>query len=109
HTFLPAQPAAVRHAEVAAAKHRLERLLGRPVDTFAYPHGGYDDEVVDLVATSGFTSAVTVDPGGVTPGADPLRLPRLLADGLSVAELRRRLEEAGVFAAAPAAAIGDGR
>jgi peptidoglycan/xylan/chitin deacetylase (PgdA/CDA1 family) len=93
HAFLPAEPAAVRHREIVASKARLEALLGRPVDAFAYAHGGHDDAVVETVRAGGFRLAVTVDPGSVAAGADPLRLPRLLADGLSVEELRRRLRE----------------
>ncbi|HEY8450104.1 MAG TPA: polysaccharide deacetylase family protein [Bacillota bacterium] len=51
---------------------------GLPQPTaFAYPFGAYDAEAVTAIAAAGFELAFTVDPGFVTVGSDPLRLPRL--------------------------------
>ena len=39
----------------------LEQLLGRPVDTFAYPHGYHDAAVAkELVVAAGYRSATAV-------------------------------------------------
>ena len=50
---------AERDAEIAAARHRLQDALGRPVAHFAYPYGDYDADVRERVAAAGFTSALT--------------------------------------------------
>jgi GT2 family glycosyltransferase/peptidoglycan/xylan/chitin deacetylase (PgdA/CDA1 family) len=47
-------------AEIRGSKLALEDLIGRPVDSFAYPHGAYDERVRHLVIESGFLSAAAV-------------------------------------------------
>jgi len=63
--------------EVTNSRKRLEDLLGAEVRHFCYPHGDFDDRVVDAVAEAGYATACTTRRGTVRPGADPLRLPRL--------------------------------
>jgi peptidoglycan/xylan/chitin deacetylase (PgdA/CDA1 family) len=46
--------------EVSGSKHRLEQLLGRAVETFAYPYGAYDQRVREAVIAAGFQSAAAV-------------------------------------------------
>lgn len=46
--------------EVQASKAALERMIDRPVDSFAYPHGAHDARVRDLVVRSGYRSAAAV-------------------------------------------------
>jgi peptidoglycan/xylan/chitin deacetylase (PgdA/CDA1 family)/SAM-dependent methyltransferase len=76
HLALPRQPRAVQREEILGGKARLEQLLGRPVTTFAYPYGQVDAAAIELVRAAGFAAAVTVDPGPVRRGLDPLRVPR---------------------------------
>jgi peptidoglycan/xylan/chitin deacetylase (PgdA/CDA1 family) len=47
-------------SQVSDSKRQLEHLLGRPVETFAYPYGSYDWRVVEAVKAAGFQSAVAV-------------------------------------------------
>jgi peptidoglycan/xylan/chitin deacetylase (PgdA/CDA1 family) len=47
-------------SEVNDSKRHLEQLLGRPVETFAYPYGAYDRRVREAVVDAGFQSAVAV-------------------------------------------------
>jgi peptidoglycan/xylan/chitin deacetylase (PgdA/CDA1 family) len=47
-------------SEVYDSKRQLEQLLGRRVDTFAYPHGVYDRRVQEVVVAAGFQSAAAV-------------------------------------------------
>jgi peptidoglycan/xylan/chitin deacetylase (PgdA/CDA1 family) len=46
--------------EVRHSREALEQYLGKPVTTFAYPHGAHDRRVRDAVIDAGFTSAVAV-------------------------------------------------
>jgi peptidoglycan/xylan/chitin deacetylase (PgdA/CDA1 family) len=49
--------------EISGARQVLEQHLGRPVTTFAYPFGQYNEHVVELVREAGFTSARGTLPG----------------------------------------------
>ncbi len=57
HPNLAAQPAAAQREEIAMSKRRLEGVLGRPVESFAYPFGLHTTETVDLVREAGFARA----------------------------------------------------
>lgn len=46
--------------EIFGSKLALESLLGRPVDSFAYPHGYHDRAIKKMVADAGYTSAAAV-------------------------------------------------
>ena len=46
--------------EITQSRSDVEHHLERPCRSFAYPHGSYTRTVRDLVAASGFTSAVAV-------------------------------------------------
>jgi len=78
HPALAGLPRAAQLEEVERSKRRLEEILGRPVASFAYPHGSYDHATTTVVAQAGFESACTSDPLTVGPGTDALRLPRIV-------------------------------
>jgi len=64
--------------EICGSRELLEKRLGRRVELFCYPNGGVDSTAVAL-ARRAYRVAVTVAPGAVAPGCDPLLLPRLAA------------------------------
>lgn len=68
-------------AEILGSKHELERITGRPVETFAYPNGrpqqDYNDSHVDLVRAAGFRAAVSTAWGSAHRGCDRLQIPRV--------------------------------
>jgi peptidoglycan/xylan/chitin deacetylase (PgdA/CDA1 family) len=66
HEHLPSLDISSVEAEVAGSRRMLEDLLGRPVDSFAYPYGAWTREIAEIVAESGFTSAWTTGPGRVS-------------------------------------------
>ena len=81
------------HREVFESRSALERLLGRPVTSFAYPFGATSPDAVAAVIAAGFQDAVTCEMRGLRPREHRLRIPRLATREESGAELRARLEE----------------
>lgn len=71
--------------ELAGSRADLEDLLGRPIETFCYPFGLYDDRVVAGVARAGFRSAVTSRRSWLRAGFEPLRIPRNFVEEVSLA------------------------
>ena len=62
HPVLSRWPAAMQRAEIAESKQHLERIVGRPVASFAYPFGtraDYTRGTVGLVKHAGFARACT--------------------------------------------------
>lgn len=49
--------------EIEESRKTLERLIGRPVVSFAYPDGSFDEQAMKLVREAGFRSAVTTTHG----------------------------------------------
>lgn len=65
--------------EIQGSRLAIERALGKPVSTFAYPNGGVNDytpATVRLVSEAGFTCAVTTLRGLNTATTPPLELRR---------------------------------
>lgn len=67
-------------AEITRGKADLERVLGEPISTFAYPNGkpgeDYCARDVRLVREAGFSAAVTTAWGVAGTGCDEFQLPR---------------------------------
>ena len=59
HVDLAAVPPAAAWLEIANGKNALEKLLGHSVLDFAYPYGGFNAVVAQLVEQAGFRDAVT--------------------------------------------------
>ena len=51
--------------EILVSKQRIEEHIGKPVTSFAYPFGQYNERVVSFVKEAGFTSARSTWPGVV--------------------------------------------
>jgi peptidoglycan/xylan/chitin deacetylase (PgdA/CDA1 family) len=71
----------VREAEVKGSREDLERYLGRPVRSFAYPFGDYDAELLALVEHAGYEGACGTCPGINDPAAPAFELCRLEVRG----------------------------
>jgi len=76
HSWLPFQSPGSLADELTGSRHQLEDLLGRVVDSVAYPAGGWDERVRAAAERAGYTAGVTVDRGVSTPGLDRLLLRR---------------------------------
>ncbi len=62
--------------EIWRGKARLEEVLGRPVTSFAYPHGAYSQQTISLVREAGFERACSTIHDVVWRGSDRFQLPR---------------------------------
>jgi peptidoglycan/xylan/chitin deacetylase (PgdA/CDA1 family) len=80
HADLPKLNRAKAKAEIEDSKIALERLIGHPVETFAYPFGHYNKQAVALVRAAGYAVAVTTE-GGMRQTADGLLTLRRLRPG----------------------------
>jgi len=81
--------------EIAGSRDRLEEILQRRVSAFAYPFGDARFHIsataVAVAATSGFTTAATIDYRGVSRTTDPLLIPRFPVSNDSVEILRAKV------------------
>jgi peptidoglycan/xylan/chitin deacetylase (PgdA/CDA1 family) len=76
HPPLPARQPSEQLRQIRGSKQRLQELLDTEIDTFAYPHGEYSSDTVDLLRKLGFNCAVTVEHQPVGRHTDPMLLPR---------------------------------
>jgi peptidoglycan/xylan/chitin deacetylase (PgdA/CDA1 family) len=64
--------------ELAGSKSLLEKELGTPINSIAYPYGGYDQYIADRARAVGYHTALTCDDGDVSGFTDPLKINRRL-------------------------------
>ncbi len=63
--------------EITTSKSLLEKLLKRPVDSFCYPNGDYQPELVSTIEKNFKTAVTTVSGVCSTSGFDRAQIPRL--------------------------------
>jgi peptidoglycan/xylan/chitin deacetylase (PgdA/CDA1 family) len=63
--------------EIKSAKSTLEQKLNKPVNSFCYPYGHFNDRVIQMVADSFFDSATTMIRSRATATHNSLKLPRI--------------------------------
>ncbi len=61
HADLPSLPISKASYEVMGDRERLEEMFGTLIDGMSYPHGTYNDEIVDLLKNAGILYARTSD------------------------------------------------
>jgi len=94
HPVLSALPPAVQRGEIANSRARLEKILGHPVTSFAYPYGkrhDYTAETVDMVRRAGFGCVCSTFAGVVRRSSDRFQLPRVYVRNWDGDRLARRL------------------
>ena len=72
--------------QVRLSKSTLEDGLGRPVQAFSYPHGYFDDRVIEAVRAAGFAAACTVGHRLSAANEDRFRLSRVVVYGATPIE-----------------------
>jgi peptidoglycan/xylan/chitin deacetylase (PgdA/CDA1 family) len=96
HPVLSAISKTEQQTEIQQSKEILERLLGKPVTSFAYPYGtkaDYTSETVEIVRSSGFSCTCSNFGGVILKGVDQFQLPRFLVRDWSGEEFALRLQE----------------
>jgi peptidoglycan/xylan/chitin deacetylase (PgdA/CDA1 family) len=76
HAHLRELPVTVAVDEIAGSREDLERLLGTPIQTFAYPYGQFNEEVLEIVGRTGFEAACGTREGLNTPATPTFALRR---------------------------------
>jgi len=97
HPVLAALTHTEQHAEITEAKAALEAIVGKPVESFAYPYGtksDYTKESVAAVRNAGFRLACSNFDGLVWPGTNVHELPRILIRDWGGEKFARILDEA---------------
>lgn len=95
HPLLAAISPISQKEEIQEGKTALEKILGHPVESFAYPfgeHGDYSQETIKLVREAGFKCACSNFPGNVNPLRDPYQLPRYIVRDWDGETFTRNLE-----------------
>lgn len=77
HPNLTALPDDAVTRELVESKAAIEKNLGVPCTTFAYPYGDFDGRVTGLVRQSGYTSAMGTEPGHTQRPDDLFELRRV--------------------------------
>ena len=84
HPWLAGLSSAEQAHQVESGRAELEAVVGRPIDAFAYPHGGLADigGAADAVRAAGLSTAFLAMAGLVHPSSDRLALPRLFVEDM---------------------------
>lgn len=97
HPQLDLIPLSSARREIIESKDALEQLLGRPVTSFAYPHGHHTRAIRALAVAAGYTSAAAVRNMVSHDRDDVFALARLtITDQVTTVELDRLLQGRGV-------------
>jgi peptidoglycan/xylan/chitin deacetylase (PgdA/CDA1 family) len=92
HPLLSRQNVSQQTEEIGRSKSDLERVLGQPVTSFAYPFGVYGQETLDIVRAAGFSCACSTVEETVWHRNDCFALPRFEVRGCSKNAFERRLQ-----------------
>ena len=77
HVELTSMPLEQANWEIRKSKKETEAAINTEVNFFCYPHGVYNEQIVDLVKRSGYKAAITTNPGLVRKRDDIYRLKRV--------------------------------
>ena len=61
HAYLPGVLPDQQHEEILKSKEFLERKIGRSVDYFSYPVGGFNKQIIEIVQRAGYQAAFTTN------------------------------------------------
>ncbi len=92
HRELAAMSPAEQLTEIVKSKESLDSNLGQDTKYFCYPDGSFDGTTLKLLREKGFRLAVTINPGWVKRGDNPLTLKRVwVGNAVGVRQLEERL------------------
>ncbi len=94
--YQPAGGSTTPAAQISGSKTALNTIGATPVDTFAYPNGGYNDAIKSLVSGAGITAARSIDPGFNNRYSDKLVLKNQVIDmDVPLSRIQEWVDEAG--------------
>jgi len=96
HPVLSSLSVSAQQDEIRQSKAHLEKILDRPVATFAYPHGSrsdYTEETVKVAQAAGFTCACSNFAGMIWSDSDRFQLPRVLVYDWDKATFAQQLKK----------------
>jgi len=91
HDYLPKDAPPRARKEIVDCKSQLESRFGVKVESFAYPGGYYNSDVVKLVAEAGFKTAVNTVPGVIHSMDDIFTLKRIRTGNLDAAVFAKHI------------------
>lgn len=65
------------HKEISESKTVIEQELHTNINSFSYPNGDYNDEIIRLVRNSGYNIAFGTESGFVSPQDNPYKIKRI--------------------------------
>ncbi len=77
HLKLGKIPLEEAEQEITESKKTIEEKLGKECRFFAFPHGSYNKEVIEILKRNGFLAGLTVEEKFVKPDADLMEIPRI--------------------------------
>jgi peptidoglycan/xylan/chitin deacetylase (PgdA/CDA1 family) len=77
HTRLTQLKKTEQEKQIAGSKKVLEMFLKRPVHSFAYPYGVFDEEIKKITQTAGYTFGLAVSHGPTQFQGDLLEIKRV--------------------------------
>ena len=95
HPVLSTLDPTEQRVEILEGCRRLEEILGRRIEVFAYPYGravDWNSASAEIVREAGMLGAVPTIPGYIEAGADPYRLRRWAAGDWDRDQFARELE-----------------
>lgn len=63
--------------EILQSKINIEEHIGKTIEHFSYPHGAYNNKIIDILLNTGFKSSVLVWGGNVRSNNNVLEIPRI--------------------------------
>lgn len=94
HVWLKGQNEKTAFDEIYKSKTDLEKIIGKPVMSFAYPYGAFDLSAIEQTKEAGFSTAVSTIPGIMQRQEHRYFLYRLRPGGRIGEELLNWLENA---------------
>lgn len=87
-----------KRAEIIECKIRLENILEKKIEAFAYPNGNYDHKCIEILKEHGIKTARTVDVGWNSKTTDPFKLKALyITDNVTINKLASQLTGVPLF------------
>lgn len=72
--------------EIVDAKRKLQRLIGKKIEFFAYPKGVYNEQIIRKVRQAGYSAAFSILPGSFSVVQNDLLIPRTVINSSHSAE-----------------------